>query len=210
MVTTAGWLQGFRHCNRFLAPNSVKMGTMATQSPFSILEGFFQKLPLPNLQAPSWAINEVQRRVVLLLNHVLMQEREAMNRLAHQRGQTMLVQWRMFNFKLTATPAGLLDLAEPSAVPDLVMTVTEESPLSLAQAALRGDKPEVHIEGNVQLAAEVNWLVEHVRWDLEEDLARVVGDVPAHTLSQIAQSFNGGLRQFLAKAASFVPGKAAQ
>ena len=210
MVKTVGWLRVFKPCNRFVPSNSVKMGTMATQSPFSILEGFFQKLPLPNMQAPNWAINEVQRRVVLLLNHVLMQEREAMTRLAHQRGQTMLAQWRMFNFKLVATPAGLLDLAEPGAVPDLVMTVTENSPLALAQATLRGDKPAVHIEGNVQLAAEVNWLVEHVRWDLEEDLARVVGDVPAHTMSQIAQSFSAGLRQFLAKAASFVPGKAAQ
>jgi ubiquinone biosynthesis protein UbiJ len=183
---------------------------MATQSPFSILEGFFQKLPLPNLQAPSWAVNELQRRVVLLLNHVLMQEREAMTRLARQQGQTMLVQWRMFNFKLVATPAGLLDLAAPEATPDLVMTVTDQSPLSLAQAALRGDKPAVHIEGNVQLAAEVNWLVEHVRWDLEEDLARVIGDVSARTLSQIAQSITENLRQFIAKAASFVPGKSAK
>jgi ubiquinone biosynthesis protein UbiJ len=183
---------------------------MATPSPFSILEGFFQKLPLPNLQAPSWAVNELQRRLVLLLNHVLMQEREAMTRLEHQKGQTMLVQWRTFNFKLVATPAGLLDLATPDATPDLVMTVTDVSPLSIAQATLRGDKPAVHIEGNVQLAAEVNWLVEHVRWDLEEDLARVMGDVPARTLSQIAQSITGNLRQFIAKAASFVPGNSAK
>jgi ubiquinone biosynthesis protein UbiJ len=84
------------------------------------------------------------------------------------------------------------------------------SPLSIAQATLRGDKPAVHIEGNVQLAAEVNWLVEHVRWDLEEDLARVMGDVPARTLSQIAQSITGNLRQFIAKAASFVPGNSAK
>ena len=109
MVRTAGWLQGFRLCNKFDALNSVKMGTMATSSPFSILEGFLQKLPLPNLQPPTWAVAEVQRRVVLLLNHVLMQEPEAMARLARQSGQTMLVQWRLFNFKLIATPAGLLD-----------------------------------------------------------------------------------------------------
>jgi ubiquinone biosynthesis protein UbiJ len=182
---------------------------MATQSPFSLLEGLFQRLPLSNLQAPAWAVDEMQRRVVLLLNHVLMQESEAMTRLMHQKGQTLLLQWRSFTFKLTATPAGLLDLAPTEFTPDLVMTVTETSPLALAQAVLRGDKPAVHIEGNVQLAAEVNWLVEHVRWDLEEDLARVIGDVPAHTLSQVAQSVVAGLRQFITKAAAFVPGKSA-
>ncbi len=183
---------------------------MATQSPFSLLEGFLQKLPLPSLQPPAWAVNEVQRRVVLLLNHVLMQESEAMVRLARQKDQVMLVQWRAFNFKLMATPAGLLDLAPPEAAPDLVMTMTDESPLALAQAALRGDKPAVRIEGDVQLAAEVNWLTEHVRWDLEEDLARVMGDVPAHTLSQMAQAMTGTLRQFIAKAAAFVPNKPAK
>ncbi len=179
---------------------------MATQSPFSLLEGFLQKLPLPNLQPPAWAVNEAQRRVVLLLNHVLMQESEAMARLARQKGQVMLVQWRSFSFKLVATPAGLLDLAAPEAAPDLVMTATETSPFALAQAALRGDKPAVRIEGDVQLAAEVNWLTEHVRWDLEEDLARVMGDVPAHTLSQMAKTTSSSLRQFITKAAAFVPG----
>jgi ubiquinone biosynthesis protein UbiJ len=183
---------------------------MATQSPFSLLEGFLQKLPLPNLQPPAWAVNEAQRRVVLLLNHMLMQESEAMARLARQKNQVMLVQWRAFNFKLVATPAGLLDLATPESTPDLTMTMTDESPLALAQTALRGDKPSVRIEGDVQLAAEVNWLTDHVRWDMEEDLARVMGDVPAHTLGQMARAMTSTLREFIAKAASFVPGKSAK
>ena len=180
---------------------------MATQSPFLLLEGFLQKLPLPNLQPPAWAVFEAQRRVVLLLNHVLMQEPEAMARLLRQKGQVLLVQWRSFSFKLLATPAGLLDLAQAQDTPDLVMTVTEESPWSLAQSALRGEKPAVRIEGDVQLAAEVNWLTEHVRWDLEEDLARVLGDVPAHTLGQMVQTLRSSLAQFITKAAAFVPGK---
>jgi len=182
---------------------------MATQSPFSFLEGFLQKLPLPSLQPPAWAVNEAQRRIVLTLNHVLMQESEATGRLARQKDRVMLVQWRSFNFKLMATPAGLLDLAAPEATPDLVLTVTDESPLVLAQIAMRGDKPGVRIEGDVQLAAEVSWLTENVRWDMEEDLARVMGDVPAHTLAQMAKGLVGGLRQFVAKAASFIPGKSA-
>ena len=182
---------------------------MATQSPFSFAQNVFANGPTA-LTPPDWAIDELQRRVVLLLNHVLMQESEAMTRLARQKGQVMLVQWRSFSFKLAATPAGLLDLAAPEAVPDLTMTLTNESPLALAQAAFRGEKPGVRIEGDVQLAAEVNWLTEHVRWDLEEDLARVMGDVPAHTLSQAAKAMTSTLRQFISKAAEFVPGQSAK
>jgi ubiquinone biosynthesis accessory factor UbiJ len=180
---------------------------MATQSPFSFLEEVLQKLPLPNLQPPAWAVDEAQRRVVLLLNHVLMQETEAQSRLMRQTGRVMLVQWRNFSFKLEATPAGLLDVASPQVKPDLVMSITDESPFSLAQTALRGDKPPVRVEGDVQLAAEVNWLAEHVRWDIEEDLARAIGDVPAHTLAQMVRSVRDGLGQFISKVAAFVPAK---
>ena len=67
---------------------------------------------------------------------------------------------------------------------------------------LRGDKPAVRIEGDVQLAADVNWLVDHVRWDIEEDLARVMGDAPAHTLGQAARNMAAALRQFLGNAAA--------
>ena len=186
------------------------MGSMTTQTPFSFLESFVEKLPFPKLAPPAWAVNEAQRRIVLLLNHVLMQESEATARLVRQKDRIMLVQWRTFYFKLIATPAGLLDLAAPEAKPDLVLTLTDESPLALAQAVLKGGKPAVRVEGDVQLAAEVNWLTEHVRWDMEEDLARIIGDVPAHTLSQMAQAMSTNLREFLAKAAAFAPGKSAK
>jgi len=49
------------------------------------------------------------------------------------------------------------------------------------------------------LAAEVNWLIDHVRWDAEEDLARLIGDAPAHTLAQAARQTMGALRSFVAK-----------
>jgi ubiquinone biosynthesis protein UbiJ len=82
---------------------------------------------------------------------------------------------------------------------DLRLTVTEESPVSLASALARGDKPKVRIEGDVQLAAEVNWLIDHVRWDAEEDLARLIGDAPAHTLAQSARQAMAALRSFVAQ-----------
>jgi len=168
---------------------------MATQSPFPFLDDLFSRLS-SGLQPPPWMVDEVQRRVVLLVNHVLMQEPEAQARLARQSGRMLQAQWRSFVIRLVATPAGLLDLAPSATQPDLTLTVTETSAWGLAQAALRGDKPPVTIAGDVQFAAEVNWLVDHVRWDLEEDLSRVVGDAPAHVISDAARSMVGALRQF--------------
>lgn len=183
---------------------------MATQSPFSWLEGFLQNLPLPDLQPPAWAVDEAQRRVVLLLNHILTQEKEATNRVLRQRGRVVHLQWRSLSMTLVATAAGLLDLAPAGTKPDLVLAATEESPLALVQGALRGDRPAVRIEGDVQLAAEVNWLVDHVRWDIEEDLSRVIGDAPAHTLGQAARGMAQALRQFVGATTATGADKATQ
>lgn len=171
---------------------------MATSSLFSFLEGFLQNSSLrPNLEPPAWVLVEAQRRVISLLNHILMQETEATNRLVRHKGRVVLLQWRSFALKLVATGAGLLDQAVADATPDLVLALTEESALALAKGALRGDKPAVRIEGDVQLAADVNWLVDHVHWEIEEDLSRVIGDAPAHAMGQIARAVKQSLRQFL-------------
>ena len=177
---------------------------MATTPPSSFLDSLVDAIG-SRLAPPPWAVHEAQHRLVLLLNHVLMQEPQAMERLRRQAGRIVEGRWRVFNVRLLATPAGLLDLASPAAAPDLTLTVTDESPWALAQAALRGDKPAVRIVGDVQFAAEVNWLVDHVRWDLEEDLSRVVGDAPAHAMGEAARRLAEALRQFVRPAATPEP-----
>ena len=171
---------------------------MATQSPASFFDQLLTKVGHA-LQPPPWLVEEMQRRLVLLLNHVLQQEPEAQARLKRQTGRLVEAHWRVFSVRLQATPAGLLELGSPAQQPDLTLTVTEESPWSLAQAALRGDKPAVRIAGDVQLAAEVQWLVDHVRWDLEEDLARVFGDAPAHAMGGAARRMAEAVRSFVAR-----------
>ena len=170
---------------------------MATQSPFSLLPGLLQGMAQA-AQPPQWLVSEMQQRLVLLCNHVLQQEEEAMRRLQTQSPRVAQVQWRHFSLALQITPAGLFNLAAPGSVPDLHIEVSEPSPLALAQSVLTGDKPTIRIQGDVQLAAEINWLAEHVRWDIEEDLARLMGDVPAHTLVQTARRAAQALAGFVA------------
>ena len=149
-------------------------------------------------QPPTWLVDETINRLVLFLNHVLMSESEARARLARQKGQRIELVWQRMRLQLTPTPAGLLEHGHFEGF-DLRLTVTEESPVSMATALARGDKPKVRIEGDVQLAAEVNWLIDHVRWDAEEDLARLIGDAPAHILAQAARQAVAALRSFVAQ-----------
>lgn len=149
------------------------------------------------MQPPRWLVHETQHRLVLFLNHVLMQEPAATELMARQSGQVARIQWRSMALALQVTPAGLFDLAPEGAEAHLRLEVMQTSPLRLAQTALSGARPAVRIEGDVRLAADLQWLADNVRWDVEEDLARVVGDVPAHTLASIARRAAQALRQFV-------------
>jgi len=175
---------------------------MATQSPFS-----WAAQAVAGLQPPAWVVDETFNRLVLFLNHVLYSEPEAMRRLARQKGQRIELVWQKIQLQLQATPAGLLERCQFEGF-DLRLTVTDESPLDVLTALARGDKPRVRIEGDVQLAAEVNWLIDNVRWDAEEDLARLVGDAPAHTLAQLGRQALAAIRSFVVSKAPAAAGSA--
>ncbi len=166
---------------------------MTTASPFSFLESIASRF-----QPPSWVVDEGQQRLVLFLNHVLMQEKEAQDRLARKKGNVIHVRWGLFGLDLLITPAGLLDRASSAAKPDLLVTVAADSPMVVLQAVLASKPPPVKIEGDVQLAAELGWLAENLRWDVEEDLSRIVGDIPAHALGDMGRHVFEALKQFLA------------
>jgi ubiquinone biosynthesis protein UbiJ len=156
---------------------------------------FLQSL-LSRLQPPGWVVDELQNRLVIFLNHVLMQEPAAQERLKRQKGKPVRMQWGDFHLTLAATAAGLLERPTDSPVPELTMSLTQHSPLAIAQCVMQGDKPEVDVQGDVQLAAEVAWLVDNVRWDIEEDLSRVVGDATAHTIGRFARGAAQAVRRF--------------
>lgn len=168
---------------------------MATQSPFSWMS---QALPqaLDNLQPPTWVKDELLNRLMLLLNHVLASEPQAMARLARQKGQRIEMVWRGTALQLQPSAAGLLERTSFEDF-DLRLSVLDESISTLASTVMQGNKPRVRIEGDVQLAAEVNWLIDNVRWDVQEDLSRLMGDAPAHALSQAARQLAGTIKQFV-------------
>ena len=168
---------------------------MTNTFPFSFLESIATRF-----QPPAWVVSETQQRLVLFLNHVLMQEKEAQDRLARKKGSVLHIRWGLFELDLLITPAGLLDKASPSVKPDLLIAVVVDSPMALMQSAMAGKPPPVKIEGDVQLAAELGWLAENLRWDFEEDLSRVVGDIPAHAMADAAKRIGQAVKSFLVTA----------
>lgn len=173
----------------------INNGGMTAPSPFVQLAENLDRLA-GQLEPPAWLTEEWQRRLVQFLNHVLQQSPEARARVARQQGRVVRLQWRRHALQLLATSTGLCELA-PQAGHDLLLTVTEPSPLALAWRALQGERPQVQVEGDPQMAADASWLAEHLRWDTEHDLARLVGDAPARALADAGRAGAQALHEFI-------------
>lgn len=153
-----------------------------------------------NFQPPSAWVEELQDRLLLLVNHVVSQEPAAMSRLQRQQHRSLQISWRQFQLSCRITPAGLFERAVLHNSPDLSLHITQESPFSLLQTLAQGDKPAMQVQGDVMLAADINWLVDHVRWDIEEDLSRLLGDAMAHQCVHAAKRMVSALKAFLPQA----------
>ncbi|MEY4752864.1 MAG: hypothetical protein RJA44_539 [Pseudomonadota bacterium] len=151
---------------------------------------------------------EVLARATLLINHVLAAEPQATARLAPHAGRSVTIEWRQWPALLPPPPplqweisrAGLLDqdLGQSDGVVDAGLVVSLDArELGGWLLAARGGRPPMDIRGDAEFAAQIGWLAENLRWDIEDDLARVVGDVPARQLTRLGELFVSTLRRLL-------------
>lgn len=135
--------------------------------------------------------------VLTVARHLLSQAQWARTRLAEHAGKQLRVELPMANVLLRITADGDVESGESAAAHDLMVTLPPNSVAKLPfdrDAAWR----EAKIDGDMELAAAISYLVANLRWDYEDDLSRVVGDVAAYRIAS-------GVRQF-----SAWPGQAAQ
>jgi ubiquinone biosynthesis protein UbiJ len=78
--------------------------------------------------------------------------------------------------------------------PDVTLRLTPGVMLRLAvrDAAALND---IAVEGDPQLAAALNAIARNLRWDVEEDLSRVFGDIAAHRMVETGRTLDRWARQ---------------
>jgi ubiquinone biosynthesis protein UbiJ len=147
----------------------------------------------------------LMERLVLVVNHVLGAEHVATRRLKPHAGR--IIQLRLQGWPallppppalaLRITPAGLVEWcagAQPPIDADLWLRIDAANPLLLMARAVSGDMPAVDIDGDAQLAADVNWLLMNLRWDVAADLEGLFGPTVAHTLHRLGSALARALR----------------
>lgn len=98
---------------------------------------------------------------------------------------------------LRVTPAGLLEAAEPVGEADLSIVVDGSNPAAALFQALLGRRPAIAISGDASFAAAVSWLIDNLRWDIEDDLARLIGPAPARELARLGSGVSAALAKAL-------------
>jgi len=88
--------------------------------------------------------------------------------------------------RFTITADGRLDATRGAGEASLLVTIRPEA----LAAAVKGEDQllrAIDVAGNAKLAAEIMFLARHLRWDAEEEAAKLVGDAAAHRLVALAR-----------------------
>lgn len=125
---------------------------------------------------------------IAFINHLLRGAswaREALQRFA---GKTARFDAAPFGFSLTVRDNGEVGPAAADAIPAVTITLTPGLALRIGardETAWR----EIGVSGDTDFAAALSHVARNLRWDIEEDLSRVFGDIAAHRMAESGRVF---------------------
>lgn len=124
---------------------------------------------------------------LMACNHLLGNAEWARQRLRVHAGRTARFDLGLLAIDLHVTDEGLFAAADGEAEPDLVV---ELPPAALGQVVSGWDAVTraAHLRGNVEFAEVLGFVLRNLRWDVEEDISRVTGDIAAHRIVQAGEA----------------------
>lgn len=124
------------------------------------------------------------------VNHLLAREAWARERLVPYSGKTARLVFSSLSVTLAVQPEGYLNALDEreGVLPDVSIAVPAEAVSAFMQGGQAAVMKHVRIEGDAEFATQLGKLAEHLRWEPEEDLARLIGDAPAYRVSALVRT----------------------
>ncbi|MFZ9642273.1 MAG: ubiquinone biosynthesis accessory factor UbiJ [Candidatus Methylopumilus sp.] len=122
-----------------------------------------------------------------LLNHLVTQNSWARAELLPFSGKTVALNMPPVRASLTILEDGGLAMTGEALQADASIQLSP----SLALRLLANDvaaMSQVQIEGETELAKTLAKVLQNIQWDYEEDLSKLIGDIPANKLSTFAKN----------------------
>ena len=145
--------------------------------------------------------------VLRAINHLIEQERWAHELLLPREGQSISIALPIGDFQIAIQEGLFVNVGNnnPSSVN---LVITQEAIWTFLKEGKSGAMKFVKISGDIDFAADLNRLAADLKWEVEEDLSKLLGDAPARRVvlesqkmvhqTQLAMTdLKGGIRDYL-------------
>lgn len=121
------------------------------------------------------------------INHLLRAASWARDELGRHAGKTARFEVIPLAVSLTVLDGGAVAVAAPGAAVAVTIRLTPGLMLRLA-ARDETAWQEIEFAGDADFGAALNRVARNLRWDVEEDLSRVFGDIAAHRMAETGRT----------------------
>ena len=123
----------------------------------------------------------------LFVNHLLAQEAWAKSKLQAHAGKIACIDLQAIALRIKVAADGMLVEAEADVLADVTIRLRLSDLPLIAQNRERAFS-YVKVEGDADFANTISHLSQHLRWEAEEDLSKLFGDVAAVRMVSTAKS----------------------
>lgn len=135
---------------------------------------------------------QLNQLICVSLNHLIDHESWAKNRLRPFAGSSICIVGLPFAIRLQISETGLFNQDSSGREPEVTLTLP---PTAIGLSITSPDQlvSAVKITGAVDIAEALGFVFRNLRWDIESDLAKVIGDIPARRACMIGESIQNQL-----------------
>jgi ubiquinone biosynthesis protein UbiJ len=125
------------------------------------------------------------------INHVLSKEPWATSKFLPFAAQVTRIDFSFFQIFLTVKPDGLLEVSAGSVNdPTVIISLPNDTPFKFVSGDLSAIFSSARISGSAELAEALAFVFRNLEWDVESDLADLIGDVATTRVVAFFKSFS--------------------
>ena len=137
-----------------------------------------------------------------ILNHLLLQNDWMQSKLIDHKNKILAIEISGLKNIFIVEENGQLRSLNESKTIDCIIKLTIND---FINQVVNNKNGKISIEGDMELANQVTQVLKNIKWDIEEDLSKYIGDIPAvHTTKFLKKVFNSSQRNMFNLTSSLI------